>query len=361
MTSAKTFDNLNIKDAEYWGKLEVGFDRILHKLKPHNIINILSLFDRELFRGSPEFFAKLITIMPIHVERLDDNQLIKLIKICLSQNLVNDRLFKYFIYPKIENRADSFSFENYIEILNLLAELGFQEDQVFWTTHVLPATFKFQYSYDQAVTLWESFIKIRVNCPNVDIAKYVFLIENIISQFDNLKNLDRDISEITLRMNQDLELIPERKSNKLGLSKIKEMEKRMKDKTMMQGIFKDLGLEKTGSKQGAKVEESLNKMYDVKDWKKARFEASQPTFSTKNFEETQQAQIPATSTKDSENVVSNTTIDVESSTKPEDIVPPEAKEAGPTAEEVTAKLGKKQKKKEKGEKSNKSPDKSENK
>lgn len=275
MISAKTFDTLNMKDTDFWRLIERGLDRVLHKLKPHHIVNMLDLFNREPFRASPEFFNKLITVMPIHIERLSDTDLITFIKICLNQDIKNERLFKYFIYPKIESRGEAFNFEHYIEILKILAELEFQDDLVFWNQHILPATFRFQYSYEQAQMLWESFVKLRVSVPNVDIGKYVLLIENIITQFDTLRNQGTDISDITLRMTRDLELIPTKTSTKIGLSKIKETERRLKDKNMLQGVLKDLGIDKIGAKKQNSVEESLNKIYDVKDWKKARYEAAQ--------------------------------------------------------------------------------------
>jgi hypothetical protein len=297
MISTKAFDNLNISDPAIWKTLEKGIDRLLHKLKSHHIIEILELFNKEPFRGTNEFFGKLLTIIPIHIEHLPDKSILSLISICLSKNMKNDRLFNYFIYPRIEARAKHLDFENYVETLKMLAELGYQEDLIFWNEHLLPHIFDFEFSYEQAIKLWETFAILRINCPKVEIAKFVILVENIISQFEGLKNSGKDLKGVTLGLTIDLNLIPKQTSKKVSLNKIKETERRLKDKNALQGIMKDLGLEKQTGKTET-VEESLNRIYDVKDWKKAKYEAEQIQQTSRKLQEMAKA----------ENVVETTTV-----------------------------------------------------
>lgn len=189
--------------------------------------------------------------------------------VCINQNLINERLFNYFIFPRIEQIAGRMKFSDYIETLNLLCVLQYQEDKVFWNDHVLAAIFNFYLSLDDATLLWQSFMKVKINCPNIDISKHLTLVENLIQQLENVKATGQDISKYTIKLTPDANLIPKKVVSKISIKKLKESEEHLKDKATIRAILGNV------SQTEAKIEtyeENLNKLFEIKDWKKAKYE-----------------------------------------------------------------------------------------
>lgn len=86
MVTTKALDRLNISNLIYWKQLENNIDRLLHKLRRKDIFLTLDLFDKVPGRMSEEFFHKMISILPIHVENMSSSQLIRIIDICVNHN-----------------------------------------------------------------------------------------------------------------------------------------------------------------------------------------------------------------------------------------------------------------------------------
>jgi hypothetical protein len=274
IVSSLALDKLNIENPNLWNYVERAYDKVLHKLSSSQIVTILELLNKKSNRVSREFSNKLITILPIHVQNLSDQHLIILIDICYHHDLANERLFKYFIFPRIENRISKVSFGNYIKILKLLSKLQYQEDLEFWNDYILPTIFKFEYSLENAETLWETFLLVKVSCPNVDISKHLPIIENIINQFKNLKESGQDVSTLLLKLSQDMTLIPKKKEEKISLKKVREAEKRLKDRVGLKAIMGEINPSED-KEQIKDYEQSLNKLLEIKDWKKVKYEMTQ--------------------------------------------------------------------------------------
>lgn len=189
-------------------------------------------------------------------------------RVSIDQGVVNERLFNYFIYPNIEKKIGEFKLVQYIEVLRLLAELGYQDDLVFWSEHVLPAMFNHEFSYGEAKELWEVFLKVKVNCPSVDLAKYAVMIENIIKQFENLKEEGKDVEELYLSIDKDsMAFIPKKKVG-ITSQKLREAERRLSYQPSLQKLFEGEQV----VKEKSSMEEELNKLLEIKDWKKAKYE-----------------------------------------------------------------------------------------
>ena len=245
---------------------------MLHKLKPCDIVLLLEQLNKHPNRTSKEFLNKLLTIIPIHIENLKDEELLTLIKVCVNQDLVNERLFNYFIYPRLENRVKRFKIKNYIRVLSLLCDLHYQEDLEFWDLHILPGIFNFEYKHKQIKVLWETILKVKVSCPNVDISKHLLLIENVIKQFDNLKASGQDVEEILLKLEQDMSLVSSSKKKTFTQKEAKEFEKRLKDKAVLKQFMEKFNSTEDDESRASEAQININKLLEVKDWKKARYE-----------------------------------------------------------------------------------------
>jgi hypothetical protein len=244
----------------------------MHKLKPKDIVLFLRILNKSKERTDMDFMHKLMTIMPIHVEKLRDQDLLSLYEVMIEQNINNERLLKYFVYPRIEKRIGRFSFENYITALNLLSSAQYEEDLVFWNDHVLPAIFNFEFEESEIKLLWDTLLKLKVNCPLVNISKHIVLVENIIKQFDNLRKSGRDVKGLLLKLEKDLSLIPTTNKDKLTQSELKEAEKRLKDQNLLKQFMENVNSQTDAESKSKAALESFNKVMEIKDWKKAKYE-----------------------------------------------------------------------------------------
>jgi hypothetical protein len=264
------FNKLELKNTEIWNKLEKAFDKILHKLKAKQIVFILDLFNRDSIRGTKDIYTKLFTILPIHIHSLNIGEMIQIMRVYVDQDIKNERLLKYFIFPRIEKKIPVISLDQYISTLNVLADLGFEEDKVFWIDHVLPGIFQYDYAYDEITRLWEALLKVKVNCPTIDLAKFMLIIENLLKQFNLLKEKGEDINTITLSVDEQYKTTP-KKTEEMSLSKIKEAQRRLKHQPSLQGFLE--GIKDT--EQKTDVETSFANILNIKDWNKAKYETEQ--------------------------------------------------------------------------------------
>jgi len=244
----------------------------MHKLKPKDIVLFLRILNDSKERTDMDFIHKLMTIMPIHVEKLKDRELLTLLQVIIDQNIQNERLLKYFVIPRIENRVGRFNFDNYVTVLNLLSALQYEEDLVFWNEHVLPTIFNLDFSETQIKIIWESLLKVKVNCPLVNISRHIVLVENIMKQFENLKKSGKDLSGILLKLEKDLSLIPTAKKEKMTTSELKEAEKRLKDQNLLKQFMENVNAQTDAESKSKAAMESFSKIIEIKDWKKAKYE-----------------------------------------------------------------------------------------
>jgi hypothetical protein len=266
------FDNLKIdNEIDTWKRMEFSLDRHLHKLKPSQMVFLLNYLNKHANRTSKEFLNKLLTIIPVHIENLRDEELLTLVKVCIQQDLVNERLFAYFIYPRIEQRCSRFRISNYFRALRLLCDLHYQEDPEFWRGHILPSMFNYDYNERTIRQLWENILKVKVDCPNIDTSKHLLLIENVIKQFENLKASGADTTDLMLKLEQDMSLMPSQKKT-FSQKEAKEAEKRLKDKATLKQFMEKFNAQGDEESRAQEAQLNITKLLEVKDWKKARYE-----------------------------------------------------------------------------------------
>lgn len=255
-------------------------------------------------RGTREFSHKLITILPLHTPALRSKEMINILEICYDNNLQAERLINYFIIPKIEKSVEKFSFENYLYLLKVLAKMKYQDDPIFWSDYVMPCMFNFEMNFSEAKKLWESYLMVKINCPSLELAKYFILIEDILKKFEILTTKSQDINLIRLKIDKDFSLIPKKVESGISNLKIKRLQNRIGEKEGKENVLRDLGInaEKAGESSLTTVEGSLNKILEIKDWKKAKYDFNQ--MELKKRREAPKANI----IKEDENVIDNVNV-----------------------------------------------------
>ena len=100
-------------------------------------------------------------------------------------------------------------------------------DPIFWSQFMLPPIFFFEYTHTQAKILFETLLFVKINCPNLDLAKYLVLLEKILDEFKNLeKDNVENVKEIRLKIEKDYGLIPKKASGE-EIVNLREIEKEM--------------------------------------------------------------------------------------------------------------------------------------
>ena len=200
--------------------------------------------------------------------------MVDIIEICHDNNLQAERLINYFLLPKIEKTVENFNFSNYIALLKVMAKVKYQEDPVFWSDFVLPCIFNYELSYEDSKSLWEAYLNVKINCPSLDLAKYFILIENVLNKYEILIKKNQDVSKVKLSIDKDFTLIPKKEQTGMTNIKIKKLQQRISEKEGKENVLRDLGINIDRGTQGSggSIEGSLNKIMEIKDWKKAKYD-----------------------------------------------------------------------------------------
>jgi hypothetical protein len=111
-------------------------------------------------------------------------------------------------------------------------------------------------------------MKLKVNCPSIDVSKHITLIENAMKNFENLRESGRDITAIKIKITPDNTLLPIMKK-KITLKELKMSEERLKYGDNLEKFVKGHKEKKREDYEG-----SIKKLLEIKDWKKARYEMS---------------------------------------------------------------------------------------
>ena len=66
-------------------------------------------------------------------------------------------------------------------------------------------------SFNEAKQLWEDLLLVKVNCEEIELSKYLILIEKVLETFNNIKEEER--MKIKLKIDVDNSLIPTKLEN----------------------------------------------------------------------------------------------------------------------------------------------------
>lgn len=247
---ANAFNKMNYKKNFVWKQLEINIVKNLHKLKPTMFADILTLFNKRLdkdystkerrsifnemdelnnsdinlndkpldanstnqtahntdlsiiqpksegvYRGSWEFFNKIITILPVQIEKMTTTDVIKVMEVMIVQNIKPTKLLRYFIYPKFEKTAKKLNFQVYIRMLKVLGKMQYQEDKIFWKDFVLENIYNLDLNEKETQLLYDILVSVKLSCPEIEFTKYLTILEKLKETFVKLREKDLKTKE----------------------------------------------------------------------------------------------------------------------------------------------------------------------
>ena len=193
---------LRIRKVAAWEITSKRILFLLHKYQARDFALILSLFHqvKEVEFGqvedviSPEalltnnwesvskvipenFFERVVSLLPMHVPKMTNQDLVRTLEVLVARNLGGQRLFDHYIYMKIERNVLKFNIDLYCRTVRALADKQFVEDQVFWEDYVFKyATHdrngnegKRVFTFDEAKKVWDSLVYLKLRCPTIDL------------------------------------------------------------------------------------------------------------------------------------------------------------------------------------------------
>ena len=80
----------------------------------------LDLFDKDFLDddGEPyvyikkahdEFFERIVSLLPMHINHMNEEQIVRTLEVLTKRNLGSERLFLHYLYLKIERSVFNFS------------------------------------------------------------------------------------------------------------------------------------------------------------------------------------------------------------------------------------------------------------
>lgn len=204
-------DRLRYEDDELWVSLSKNLLRLLHKFQSSDFPFILDLFcNRKDVNGDfirpdraeHEFFARLITILPMHVKKFTNEQLIRCYEICIEKNLGSERLFYEYIYFYIEKRVHKFDLSLYLRALRLLGDTNpgganmVMDDPIFWADYMFPFIYERPFNQEEAQKVWNGLIRLKLSNPVINTSHPIQYIEFCLKKFETVEGFgDMDQEE----------------------------------------------------------------------------------------------------------------------------------------------------------------------
>lgn len=181
------------------------------------------------YRGSKDFFNKLITILPVQIEKMRVDHILDISEVIIEQDINSKRLFDYFIFPKFESSVNNLKFATYIRMVKLLVKLGYKEDEIFWKNHILDAIKSFHLCLENAYIL-KSTLELVEKALNVDVEIYLKKVNEIIESLKIIKEKDASLGITKIRnISFNLESENSRiKESKMYKKEFKELKNNMK-------------------------------------------------------------------------------------------------------------------------------------
>ena len=193
---AMAMDRLNILDKEMWNKVADRLMLMVHKLKFREYADCLYLFDKDLRdergeslsirKAEPEFFEKIVSLMPVHVKRFDQERLVNTLEILVKKNLGSERLFLNYILFYIERKSKGFHLNQFTRTIYALADKQFSEDPVFWENIFKYVTKNQYWTVDEAKKIWDSLTYLRLKSPMVNVDETMKYIEKYLVGEDDI-------------------------------------------------------------------------------------------------------------------------------------------------------------------------------
>jgi hypothetical protein len=190
---------LRITDPEVWQLASKHSLRILHKYKGRDMAMLLDLYDRDILDSEgephllrktvPDFFERVVGILPMHIKHLSKEQLIRTLEVVVKRDVGSDRLYRDYLLLKIEKNMMKLSIGQYVRLIRALADKQYVEDTVFWNEYI------FRFIHDtpgpdaksnkdnrtftdaESRKLWDALIYLKLKCPSLDVKDHLNYVE----------------------------------------------------------------------------------------------------------------------------------------------------------------------------------------
>jgi hypothetical protein len=140
LQTALVLDGLQILDQQAWNLCQKHVLRLLHRYRGRDMALLLDLFEKDVLDGEgmpymhmkkapEEFFERITALLPMHINFMDNAELVRTLEVLVSKGLGSERLFLHYIYMRIERNILSFSVDEYCRCIRALADKGFVEDR----------------------------------------------------------------------------------------------------------------------------------------------------------------------------------------------------------------------------------------
>ena len=180
-------DRLRVRDEIFWQMNAAYVLGMLHKFAARDLAQFLDIFDREILdqMGEPLalqkcddlFFERIVGILPMFVPQMNRGQIVRSLEVITKKELGSQRLFDNYLLMMVEKQILSYSVNQYIRVVQTMADRNFIEDFVFWDR------FAFRYIFDdpnalggrrsfepeEARAIWDAYVYVRIRCPSLDI------------------------------------------------------------------------------------------------------------------------------------------------------------------------------------------------
>ena len=200
LQGAILLDKLQIVDSEAWIQTSDQTMRLLHKFKGRDMALFLHLYDKDILddgepflnleKCKPEFFERIVGLLPMHINHLNHEQLVQVLEVLVRRELGADRLFLNYIYLKTERNVLQLSVDQYCRTVRALADKGFTEDSVFWHD------FMFKYASEKgkpkgaireftpvdAKQVWDTLVYLKLRNPEIDLRNTLQQVERWMPQ-----------------------------------------------------------------------------------------------------------------------------------------------------------------------------------
>lgn len=205
MQTAVILDRLVVLEQRLWLSCSTNLLRMLHKYEGNTLAQMLDLFDRDFLndegepyvymeKAKPEFFERIVAILPLHIARMNNEQLVRTLEVLTKRNLGSERLFLHYLYLKIERSVLTFSVDQYCRTVRTIADRQFVEDPVFWHDHIFQFIFRAkskgdkerQFTAEEAKKVWDTHIYLKLRCDMIDLRGTLLQLEKFMPRSTEL-------------------------------------------------------------------------------------------------------------------------------------------------------------------------------
>jgi len=133
------------------------------------------------------FFERIVGLLPMFIQGMNNQQVIRTLEVLVKRNIGSERLFDHYILASIEKHVLQYPVNLYSRLIRVMADKAFVEDFVFWDKFAFRYVyddprqgFERTFTHDEAKQLWDSFVYLKLKCPQIYIKDPLIQLEKFI-------------------------------------------------------------------------------------------------------------------------------------------------------------------------------------